>query len=342
MTDSEFRERLSGNKCGNYLFFGEETYLKRYWLEMTRKTFAKEDDSAFDHVILNTDSGLSAMADAIMSPPFMSEYKLIELHEVDYSSISSEKMDTLLSAGAASGEMGNVVIVLYTEENEFDPGSLPKKPSAVYRKLTEVFEPVYFQKVTSGRLAAWLSKHFAHERIIAEPREIDEMIGRCGESMQVLANETDKLCSYLHSQGRDRLTGEDIELVCSCGIGEDDFALSNAILSRNRINAFGAVREMKSRHVEPVIALSGISRVCCELYGVSLLMDSGASKAAIAAKTKMHPYKVGLYMDAVKRWGKDRIKDSVRMCSEADASVKGFSGNYEPIEWLMSKIFLES
>ena len=338
MTDTEYKARLLSGNGGAFLFFGDEDYLRRHWLAQTRKTHIPEGNF-FDHIVLNGSEAISRLADAISQPPFMADKKLIELHEVNYSSLPDDDVETLVECAKEVNLQGDAVFILVTLPAEFDAGILPKKPSAIYKKLTEAFEPVNFERVTVGKLSAWAGRHFAHEKIIAEPLQLDLLVERCGSSMTTLAGEIDKLCAYIKSNGKDRLTKEDILFVSCQNIESDTFALSNALLARNKDGAFEALREMKVNHVEPIVAVAGITRTCCELAEIMKYAECGLSKTEISAKTSMHSYKVGLCMDAVTRWGEDRIHRSLALCADADEAVKFSRRDYMAAEQLLSELF---
>ncbi|MBR6557467.1 MAG: DNA polymerase III subunit delta [Clostridia bacterium] len=338
MTDTEYKALLTSGGVGAFLFYGDEGYLKEHWLKTTRKQLVSEGDT-FNHIILNGVKSIDKLLDAIEQPPFMAEKKLIELHEVEYSELSSDVYEALCACGDAVKAQGDTTLILYTLPDEFDSGTLPKKPSPAYKKLTASFEPVEFAVVTAGKLSAWAGRHFAHERIIAEPRQIQRLIDRCGESMQILASEIEKLCCYLHSLGRDRLSDEDVDLVTVTGIDNDAFAVSNALLGRNKDAALAALAEMKANHTDPIIATAGIIKVICDMAEISRYLECGLTKDAIAKKKTMHPYRVGLHIDAVRRWGDGKLADALDMCMEADLSLKTNSKGYLPAEILLARLF---
>lgn len=338
MTDTEYKSRLASGSGGAFLFFGDEDYLRRHWLLQTRKTYIPEGNF-FDHIVLNGNDAVSRLADAISQPPFMADKKLIELHEVNYSSLSDEDLETLVECAREVKAQGDAVFILVTLPPEIDVGTLPKKPSSIYKKLTEEFEPVDFERVTAGKLSAWAGRHFAHEKIIAEPLQLDLLVERCGSSMTTLAGEIDKLCAYIKSNGKERLTKEDILFVSCQNVENDTFALSNALLARNKEAAFEALREMKINHVEPIVAVAGITRAYCELAEVMKYAECGLSKAEISSKMTMHSYKVGLCLDAICRWGEDRVHRAIDLCVEADEAVKFVRRDYAAAEYLLSEIF---
>lgn len=338
MTDTEYKAQLSSGGTGAFLFYGDEGYLKEHWLRTTRKQLVAEGDT-FNHIVLSGVKSIDKLLDAIEQPPFMAANKLIELHEVQYSELNSDMFDALCACGDAVKAQGDTTLIIYTLTDEFDPGSLPKKPSPAYKKLTASFEPVEFATVTAGKLSAWAGRHFAHERIIAEPRQLQRLLDRCGESMQVLASEIEKLCCYLHIQSRDRLTDEDIDLVTVTGVDNDAFAISNALLGRNKEAALAALAEMKANHTDPIIATAGIIKVICDLAEISKYLECGLTKDAIAKKKTMHPYRAGLFIDAVRRWGDGRLSYALDICMEADLSQKNSSKGYLPAELLLAKLF---
>ena len=81
MEVKEFNTRLNeGRLGGTFVFSGDEDYLKRHYLTklkeavVTDPTFATFNYQSFDGETLD----FMALKEAISSPPFMSDYKLVE------------------------------------------------------------------------------------------------------------------------------------------------------------------------------------------------------------------------------------------------------------------------
>lgn len=336
MTDTEYKRMLSPKLRGAFLFAGDEDYLRRFYLEETRKKLLEPGDT-FNHSILKGPEALGSLADALSQIPMFADVRLTEVHDVVFQDFKEEQLEPILAAGEQANQQGDCVLILFTSPSELKIE--PQKKTSVYNRLASVYTPVLFEKVTPGKLSAWAGRHFAGEKIIAEPMQLEAIVSRCGTSMTTLAGEIEKLCCYIHAQGRDRLTDEDIRLV-SCENPElSAFALSNAVQDRRCADAFTALADMKARHVEVPLALSGITRTCSELETVSELMGRGLGNSEIAQMCGMNPARVTILMRAVNNWGKERIRRAVCICADADRQVKRSFG-YDAIERLLSALFL--
>ena len=72
-----FRKQMKKGLSGGYLFFGEEDYLKSFALRAARESICPDPTFAlFNDVRLDAlDYSASALLDALMPPPMMSEVR---------------------------------------------------------------------------------------------------------------------------------------------------------------------------------------------------------------------------------------------------------------------------
>ena len=106
--------------------------------------------------------------------------------------------------------------------------------------------------------------------------------------MFTLASETDKLSFYALSHGRTQVTKEDVGRVCSADLSADSFALANAILEGRSDNALDVLAVMKFRRIDPIVVLSEVSKVVCDMVSIRSMMDSGKASPEIASVLKMN------------------------------------------------------
>jgi DNA polymerase III delta subunit len=134
------------------------------------------------------------------------------------------------------------------------------------------------------------------------------------------------------------VTPEDVSEVASSTPECDTFALSNAILDRNRQKAYLALEEMKLRRVGPTIIMGMIAKTYDDLTAVAHLMDEGLSVAVINDLLKMNEFKLKMYMNAAKKYGAERLSEIISDLAVADAASKygGVTG-YTAVELFISK-----
>jgi len=334
-----FRRQIKSGLCGGYLFFGEEDYLKAHALRTAREALCPDPSFAFfnDMRIDAPDYSAQGLLDALMPLPIMSDQKLVSVTNLYLSSLKASELDDLCDALATLGEYDYNVLILCVPADGMDEGSLPKRPSALLKRLSQYLTPVRFESISPARLCSWAGKHFAHSGVQASGEACAFLVRYCGTSMYTLASEIEKLCAYVLSHGRQTVSEADIRHVCIPQINDDAFGLANAILDGKYDEALSALSVMKFRRVEPVVILGEVSRVCCDLLCVKLLLDEGHSQAEIASILKMNEYRLRIYAAAAAAKTRKRLERAIALCRNADTTVKGGSG-YAAIENLICSL----
>ena len=327
MNASEYRKKLKTGLSGAFLFCGEEEYMKRFCLTETRKSLTADDSvAAFNIIRFSAAEGgfsFGQVGDALLVPPFLIEKKLIELHDIDFASLSEGDSAALEGVIAAANDNDNkaCIFIIYTADAEFTAGS-EKRRTADYRRISQLLTVVEFGYETPKKLVQWLRRHFAAENITAGDAQCSALIQRCSCSMYALSGETAKLCAYINAAGRDTLTDSDIALVTYAVNDYDEFALSNAVLTRDTKALFGIMAELKAKKEKPELILGTVTGVLRDLKLIYVLSGEGMTAEAIADKTKTHIYKIGLYLKNMHRYGSDELDTLLDICIDTDMKVK--------------------
>jgi DNA polymerase III delta subunit len=265
----------------------------------------------------------------------MSDKKIITLSGLAISDMKPTELDDLYEVLATLAEYDYNVLIISVPAGLIDEGNLPKKPSAVFAELSKYLTPVKFDSVTGARLVSWVGKHFSHHGVTASAEICSLLIEKCGKSMFTLASETEKISYYVLQNGRSEVTRSDVDNVAISVIDSDAYALANAVLEGRYSDAIDALNVMKFNRVEPVIVLSEVSRVICDLVSIKSLQNDGIPVAQIASILKMNEYKAKLYAAAASGKSLDRLKRALLLCSEADLSLKLSPQGYTAIERLV-------
>ncbi len=318
---------------GCFLFCGEETYLARTYLEMLRKKILTEPDfDAFNHIVHEgAEVDFAALTADIDTPPFFAEAKMVEWHMADLSGMSDKKIEALAELCQLQAEDNSSVLVILATPEGFDPGTA-KRPSSLFKKLDPIIQIVHFEKSTDAQLFNWLKRHFDHEGIRVDAAVLRALVNRAGHSMNILANEVQKLSAYAKANGRDYITEEDVAYVASPTTESDAFGLTNAMLDGNIEEAFYHLSDLRARRVEPTVILGQLARLYGDLLTVALLLADGYNQAAIAAAMSMNAYKVSLYIKAATKRTPDSLRRALALLTEADRQVKT---SYGSDKWAM-------
>ena len=342
MNLTELKAKLkSGKPQGWYLICGEEEYLKRYYRSEIKKLIVSDDDpfALFNHSVFDGGADFDVMAfiEAVKSPPMMSENKLIEWHFADLNHLKEKEINKLAELAGEKSDYPYATVMISVLPDGFDQGT-PKKPTKLYKTLSECFDILTFEKSTDAQLSAWISKHFSARGLNASREAVMGMLMRVGHSMQTLSFEIDKLAAYALAHNKAEITTADVNEICSSTIESDAFAISNAIIEKNTEKAFLALQDMKMQRIDASVVLAQLSKTYADLMSVALFSEEGKSAADAAAIMKFHPYKLGLYMTAAKKLGSQRIAASLASLIKTDAASKsgGLSG-YEAVEIFITK-----
>lgn len=337
MTDTELRAELKRGVGGAYFLCGEERFLISRAADAVRKA-ALGGAGEYNRVILTEENySPELLRSSVEAMPLLGGSKLVELSWPRLDSWRENEKERLLDIIGGMSEHPDTVLLIYVSEEEFSAGSLPKKPSASYRKLEKLAKCVYYPRANQAKLKKWVVRHFEESGISASEELADAILAYCGRDMTTLSGEIAKLSAYCLSHGG-TMKLEYIKEVASAGGDEDAFALSNAIVAGDRATALEAVGRYRARRDEPIAVLAMASRTILDMLAVAMLLGDGLVAKEISEKLKMHEYKVGLYIKAVAGRDVRKIRAVLRRCRDADIAMKSYMSGYTALERVICTI----
>lgn len=324
----KFRAKAKSSLEGGYLFFGEEEYLKHSCLEIARKSVLGDMvGDTFNHIKIDAEERSFDLADienAILALPAFSDRKLVEIHNLWLDKLREKEISELCEIFSLLSENSETVLILYCAPHELEVEQ--RRPSALFKALSEQLVPVSFEKQSREKLAKWISAHFTHNKVKCSPDTCYALIDTCGSDMFALASEVQKLSSYVLADSRDTLSYADIELMTPKNREVGEFDLSNAILARNRDKVFFILSkyELEDKSgTEVGFLLGSIIRIFSLQYRISLLAGKGMGDRDIAKELKMNEYQCSLYRKNLGRRSSAELERILALCAEADALIKG-------------------
>ncbi len=341
MTIDELKAKLkSDSLCGCFLFAGKEDYLKKYYLGSFRERILTDEAfEPFNHAVFDgPDVSLAEIQDAIKSPPMMADGKLIEWRYPSFEKMKrEEELASLEKTFAMLSQYDYATLVILVADGEVDLGR-PKRPSQFVKRFAKLVNIVDFPISGDAPLAAWLRQHFQKEGVSADADVCRALIFRSGHSMTVLNNEVIKLSAYAISRGKASVSVEDVAEVASSTPESDTFALSNAILEKNKKAAYDALYEMKQKRADPLMIIGMLSKTFSELAVVTAMLSDGMGASDISAETGISGYPLTKYINAAKGISRARAAKVLAELSRVDTEAKfgGITG-YTAIEIFIAK-----
>lgn len=334
----DFRKEIKTKPRTGYLFFGEEDYMKNFAISTAVEAITPDPSFAFfneirlDPLTYTPD----ALLDAMMPLPMMADRKILILTGLDLNAMRTHETDALCAVLAQLEEYDYNTLILSAAADRFDAGTLPKRPSPLFKKLSEHLTPVQFDRNTPSKLSAWLGKHFSHNGVTASPEVCALLIDRCGRDMFNLASETDKLSFFVLANGRNEVTKEDVMNVAIPATEYDAFAFTNAIGARKREEALNILNDLRRRKADPAHIMSEITKTVCEMTSVAIMKEDGMTSKEISDTLKIHEYRVSIILKNNVRVA--MCKNMVERCRDADLELKSSSDGYAVLEKLICTI----
>lgn len=335
--EDAFRRQLKSGLSGAYLFFGDEDYMKNFSLQNARKTVCPDPTLAIfnDIQIDPLDYTPEGLIDALAALPMMDEKKIVSINGLSIAGMKPYELEPFLDAVSAIKEYDYNVLIVSVPAELLDKTNSQKGAPKILSTLSKVMTPVQFDAITGARLTEWVRKHFEHHGVVAAPSVCNILIDKCGRSMFSLSKETEKLSFYVLGHGRKEVTALDVELVACSVMTQEAYALANAILDGNYSEALDALNVMKFKRIEPTIVLGEVSRSICDLFYIKVLQESGTPISEMARILNSKEFRIKLYANATANKSRESFERAIRLCSEADISLKSTSLGYTAIERLI-------
>ena len=317
----KFKADLSAGTVGcAYIFYGEESYLREYYLGELRKKLVPAGFEEFNyHRLEGKDLTVQALTEMAEAMPMLSERTLIVVTDCDIFKLGEEQREKLIALLEDIPPYCCLVFVYDT---------VAYKPNKTMKKLCKAIgdhvQAVEFRAQDSNDLIAWIARRFR-----ALDKEIDRqtaeyLIFTCGGLMTGLVPEISKIAAYAKGKA---ITQKDIDDVADPVLSAEVFKLSDAVLQGNYDLAASILGDLLKMQTEPIMILAALGSQLRRIYTARLAIDSGKDKYWLMELWDMKSdYPAKLLLSAAKRTTADWCADAVKMCQVLDRRMKSEKG----------------
>ena len=317
----KLKSDLAAGTLGSaYLFYGEESYLREYYLGELRKKLIPEGFEEFNfHTLEGKDVTVQSLAEMAEAMPMMAERTLLVVSDYDLFRLGEEQREKLI---AFLGDIPEYCCVVFVYDTvEYKPNRTLKK---LCKAIADHVETVEFRQADSSDLVAWIVRRFR-----ALDKEIDRqtaeyLIFTCGGLMTGLVPEIAKIGAY--AKGK-TITQKDIDAVADPVLSAEVFKLSDAVLQGNYDLAASILGDLLKMQQEPIMILAALGSQLRRIYTARLAIDSGRDKYWLMELWEMKSdYPAKLLLNAARRTTADWCADAVKMCQVLDRRMKSERG----------------
>ena len=317
----KFKADLSAGTVGcAYIFYGEESYLREYYLGELRKKLVPAGFEEFNyHRLEGKDLTVQALTEMAEAMPMLSERTLIVVTDFDIFKLGEEQREKLIALLEDIPPYCCLVFVYDT---------VAYKPNKTMKKLCKAIgdhvQAVEFRAQDSNDLIAWIARRFR-----ALDKEIDRqtaeyLIFTCGGLMTGLVPEISKIAAYAKGKA---ITQKDIDDVADPVLSAEVFKLSDAVLQGNYDLAASILGDLLKMQTEPIMILAALGSQLRRIYTARLAIDSGKDKYWLMELWDMKSdYPAKLLLSAAKRTTADWCADAVKMCQVLERRMKSEKG----------------
>ena len=306
----------SGETARVYIFYGEEAYLRRYYLQELQKMLVPAGFEEFNfHRLGGKGLSIQELAEAVEAMPMMAEHTLITVTDLDIFRLDERSRVQLVEVLEDVPEYCTLV---------FDYDLVTYKRDGKMKKLCAALDgcavEVEFRQQERDQLQRWLKRRFAALGKDIDSSAADHLLFTCGTLMTDLVPEIEKIGAYAKG---DRITIADINAVADPVLDARIFDMTNAITAGKYDRAALVLSELLRMQTEPIAILAAVGKELRRLYTARLALDGGKDRFWLKQLWGMSSdYPARLLMEAARRVDRGWSRRAVERCQVLDRRMK--------------------
>lgn len=289
-----------------YLLYGEEAFLKKSYKNRLKEAIAGDDTMNY-HYFEGKGLDVQEIISLADTMPFFGSRRLILVEDSGFFKSAADALVEYLPA------MPDTTCILFVE-SEVD------KRNRMFKKVKDMGHAAEMTRQNANQLAAWAGGILAKEGRKITGRTMELFLSKTGDDMENIRMELEKLISY--TIGRDVITDQDVEEICTVRVTNKIFDMVSAIVTRQTKKAMDLYEDLLTLKEPPMRILFLIARQFNQILQVKELMAQGMDKGSIASRLKMQPFVVGKVMPQARTFSRAQILSYVNLCVDAEEAVK--------------------
>jgi DNA polymerase-3 subunit delta len=288
-----------------YLLFGEESYLVRTYRDRLKQAVLDGADEMNYSNFQGSGIDLQQVREIADTLPFFQDYRIIVMEDTKLFQSANDFADYLPT-------MPDTTIVVFAEKQV-------DKRNKLYK---------YVQKnglaVEMSQMNAADTKRFVAVKLRDNGRKIREstaeyLLEQIDNSLNNVENELDKLIAYTY--GREEITKEDIDTVCSVQVTGQIFKMLDAVAAGRKQEMLALYHDLLALRESPMSILYLLTRHFNILLQIKTAAG-GLSKQELAKKAGIPPFAVGKYQSQCKNFSKEQLVRMLTRCADTEFDFK--------------------
>ncbi|MBQ7838300.1 MAG: DNA polymerase III subunit delta [Clostridia bacterium] len=274
LNETDLKEKLKDNPVGIFLIYGEESYLKKIYVE---KIIKKTVDPSFEdfnfHSFDGKDSTLSEIYECAGAVPMMAETKCVLVKDFPLDTLDDNGFEQLETVLSDNPEDCALVFSFVAYE--------PK--GAKWNKAVKLFEKygnaVKLDKKTASDLVKMLESGAKKRGKPFEKGVANYLITCVGSDLNTLLNETEKVCAFAEGEC---VRKSDVDAVCIKSLDAKVFDMIKDLTAGRFDSAFRKLSLLFEQREDEFQILGALIAQYSDIYRAKAAVKSGERAEAVA------------------------------------------------------------
>lgn len=311
----KLKKDLSAGQPGQlYVLHGEETYLRDYYLGRLRELILTGGMGTFNlHEIKAKDMSPHALEEAVDCLPMMADRTLVLVTDFDLYKAGEKDREAYIRI--LSHLPDYCCLVFLYDLIEYKGDARTKMAAALKQHGTVV----NFVRQDQGDLVDWVRRRFRALGKDIDSRLALDLIFLCGDLMNNLIGEIEKIGAYSKQK---HITRADIEAVATPQLDAVVFRMTDAIGEGSFDKAMSVLGELYQMQEPPIKIMWSLGRQMRQLYSARLALEQGKGASFVASLWGLKPYPADKLMHSAKRFSLKWCRRAVIRCGQTDLAMK--------------------
>lgn len=297
----------SGNFKQAYLLYGEEAYLKQQYKHNLEKALNPDGDTMnFSHYE-GKGIDVKQLIDLCETMPFFADRRVVLLEDTGFFKNKSEELADYMK------ELPDYLCMVFVE-NEVD------KRNRMYKAVKACGTIAEFARQDEKTLMRWAAGILGKAGKKITQRDMELLLTKTGTDMGNLRMELEKLICY--TEGRDVVTAEDIEEICTTQTTNRIFDMVRAVTEKNQKRALDLYYDLLTLKEPPMRILFLLAKQYRQLLQVKQFAEAGLAQPEMASKLGVPSFAVRNIASCARAYTISELEQAVKDFVDAEESVK--------------------
>lgn len=297
----------SGNFKQAYLLYGEEAYLKQQYKHNLEKALNPDGDTMnFSHYE-GKGIDVKQLIDLCETMPFFADRRVILLEDTGFFKNKSEELADYMK------ELPDYLCMIFVE-SEVD------KRNRMYKAVKACGTIAEFARQDEKTLMRWAAGILGKAGKKITQRDMELLLTKTGTDMGNLRMELEKLICY--TEGRDVVTAEDIEEICTTQTTNRIFDMVRAVTEKNQKRALDLYYDLLTLKEPPMRILFLLAKQYRQLLQVKQFAEAGLAQPEMASKLGVPSFAVRNIASCARAYTISELEQAVKDFVDAEESVK--------------------